>query len=65
MIEPRPCPRCGGKPELIHNVAWDIDDPPEDDTEWNLVRCPNCYLRTRARYTPEEAIEFWNGGRYV
>lgn len=65
MTEPRPCPRCGGKPDLIHKVAWDPSDPPEDDAEWDLVRCPSCYLRTGACDTSEEAIERWNGGRYV
>ena len=65
MTDLIPCPRCGGKPKLIHTVAWDPSDPPEDDAEWDLVRCPDCYLRTGACDTPEEAIECWNGRMYV
>ena len=65
MIEIKPCPRCGGKPNLIHQIAWDPNDPLEDDAEWDLVQCQNCYLRTGACDTFEEAIECWNEGRYV
>lgn len=60
MTEIKPCPGCGGKPELIHRVAWDPSDPPEDDAESYLVRCHKCYKRTWACDTPEEAIEQWN-----
>ena len=65
MIEIKPCPRCGGKPYLIHQIAWDPNDPLEDDAEWDLVQCQNCYLRTGACDTFEEAIECWNERRYV
>lgn len=60
MTDLNPCPKCGGQAELIHNVLWDEDDPPEDDAESYLVRCHKCYKRTWACDTPEEAIEQWN-----
>lgn len=62
MTDLKPCPCCGEPAELIHNVLWDEYDPPEDDAEFYIVRCPKCYRRTVACDTPEEAIEQWNEG---
>lgn len=43
-----PCPFCGGKAELKHNILWD----------W--VQCENCSAMTQEKHCKENAIEAWN-----
>lgn len=51
MREPlKPCPFCGGEPELWHNKAWDY-----------VVRCTSCGARTRQHHENENgAMMAWN-----
>ena len=52
MNKLKPCPFCGGQPELVH-LCMGLQD------EWYVV-CHECEIRTLAFFTPTKAASRWN-----
>lgn len=67
-IELKPCPICGGKPEIKGkkiNVYATIDKYVKKSQRTGTyrhycVRCPKCHIKTRLLAEVEYAVNAWN-----
>lgn len=65
MIDLKPCPYCGGKPEYKHKtkkLKLTIGASIKAKTEERYIRCSKCHARTQAHGKISNIENAWNAG---
>lgn len=52
VVKLKPCPFCGGEPEIV-----DLEDP---DFQYYQIKCSKCACKTEARLGFHNALKIWN-----
>lgn len=59
MAELKPCPFCGGMPELIVESSYDAAGLYAVENYYSIA-CTRCFARSGRIYNKEKAKEAWN-----